>query len=561
MDEKLNQFLIEEIQKGISKLQLDKEQLEGELAKYEGRDGVQGIENFKTDLVKIDDELGEKNTELEQIQTANETKARIEEEENSIQEQYEKLLREKEQCEAEIQKLSGKMELKDGRFVPTREQEEFQKDLEKISASISKFDLLKNQHKEEMQKQEQIVETLYEKYGIRSKYDAKEAERQSQEEQMWDEYKIEQRKQEENQMWDEYKDLQRNEETEKQAQIDEAYEQKNENEEIEELTAKYAGMREADEYFNSVEQEEADRDARVIAEMRTRGQQGLQKLGQGSQGKAKQSPQKPGQDKLTSILCTVKNGSFTYVISFKDEKGEEQQFELDQTHPHKMNKQEKENLKRVIAPSYFHGVDIEVANALSRNDILKDSNLYSQYINYVRDMMNGNEKLPEDIEVTYDLENLRDTDLNRKEKRFIKKLAKNSEAYGIADYVKPKGRFKAFWERITQKKLEKGDQAPNLSQDEEMVKDLQELGAEEGFDINQFIQQQELISGKALSLDQKNKLIQEHAKINGNGQDDIRKRVRVGLNNDSTTRSPQPETGKETSEPSRPETGREPGDD
>ena len=186
MDEKLNQFLIEEIQKGISKLQLDKEQLEGELAKYEGRDGVQGIEKFKTDLVKIDDELGEKNTELEQIQTANETKARIEEEENSIQEQYEKLLRDKEQCEAEIQKLSGKMELKDGRFVPTREQEEFQKDLEKISASISKFDLLKNQHKEEMQKQEQIVESLYEKYGIRSKYDAKEAERQSQEEQMWD---------------------------------------------------------------------------------------------------------------------------------------------------------------------------------------------------------------------------------------------------------------------------------------------------------------------------------------------------------------------------------------
>ena len=296
----------------------------------------------------------------------------------------------------------------------------------------------------------------------------------------------------------------------------------------------------------------------------------------GPQPEPKPGPQpepKPGpqQAKLTSILCTVKEGSLTYVISFKNEKGEEQQFELNEIHPQKMNKQEKKDLKRMIDTKYFSGVDIEIASALSRNDIVKDSDLYGQYINYVKDMMDGLDKLPEDIKVTYDLESLRDTDLSRKEKRYIKRLAKNSEAYGIADYVKPKSRFKAFWERITQGKLEEGKPVPSQDRDEDddrmrntteirIMKLYDELSREEGFDVEQFIEQQKQVYGDNFTAEMETKIKQENENIKGNGKDDIRKSVRVNLDRS-------PKTGRESSEseevkePSKPETGREPGED
>ena len=296
----------------------------------------------------------------------------------------------------------------------------------------------------------------------------------------------------------------------------------------------------------------------------------------GPQPEPKPGPQpepkpRPQQAKLTSILCTVKEGSLTYVISFKNEKGEEQQFELNEIHPQKMNKQEKKDLKRMIDTKYFSGVDIEIASALSRNDIVKDSDLYGQYINYVKYMMDGLDKLPEDIKVTYDLESLRDTDLSRKEKRYIKRLAKNSEAYGIADYVKPKSRFKAFWERITQGKLEEGKPVPSQDRDEDddrmrntteirIMKLYDELSREEGFDVEQFIEQQKQVYGDNFTAEMETKIKQENENIKGNGKDDIRKRVRVNLDRS-------PKTGRESSEseevkePSKPQTGREPGED
>ena len=119
MDKKLNDFLVEEIKKGVESLNKDKIQIVEELNKSDGRDGVQGIEQFQSDLIKIEAELKEKESELEQIQVANKTKEQIEAEEASIKLEYAKLLQQKEQCEAEIKKVEGKMERKDGMFIPT----------------------------------------------------------------------------------------------------------------------------------------------------------------------------------------------------------------------------------------------------------------------------------------------------------------------------------------------------------------------------------------------------------------------------------------------------------
>ena len=169
MDEKLNDLLIQEINKSIEGLNGNKEQLIEELKKYEGRYGALEKTELEQDLGKIDSELEEKRLDKAKIETRREIMAQIKEEQARADTEYQKLLKEREDCKAEIKGLEGKKEFVNGVLVTTKEQQEFEKDLEKINDSIAKFEKLKIQHTKDLNEHSAVIEELLKKYNIREK--------------------------------------------------------------------------------------------------------------------------------------------------------------------------------------------------------------------------------------------------------------------------------------------------------------------------------------------------------------------------------------------------------
>ena len=65
MDERLNELLIQEINKSVESLNHDKTQLTDELQKYEGREEAPEKAEFESDLRNVNNELEEKKSDLE----------------------------------------------------------------------------------------------------------------------------------------------------------------------------------------------------------------------------------------------------------------------------------------------------------------------------------------------------------------------------------------------------------------------------------------------------------------------------------------------------------------
>lgn len=572
MDKKLNAYLVEEINKGLDTLNKDKNQLEKELNKITGRDGTQGIEQFQSDLLIVEAELKEKKSELKQIEDANETKERIEVEEALIEEEYTKLLKQKEQCEAEIKKLEGKMELRDGILVPTMEQEEYKRELEKLNASISKIKLLKEQHKSELQKQEGIIEKLYEKYNIKQKYKDMQGKQEMKKTQPskndsgehlnnGDEQE-QLRKQQENEMWEEYR---RSQEQIKQEEIDKAYEERQADEEVEEMQRIYQSQKEADEYFKAYE--EKQKTDELLAECKTllgKNNQKDKTTAEDSkkiqQGQPIKLDAQPRNEKLQAIKCTIENGKLKYIITYQNEKGEQNQFEVNDIAPHKMTKDEKRNLKKDLHRVYFYGVDNEAIRSLLRNDDVAKTDFYNQYISFAKDMMNGKGRNQKNIDITYDLTELRNADLTKKEKKILKRIAKNSEEAHVGNYIKPKSRFKTFVERLKQKKIASAEMNQEINQGDITHNNLKALADEEGFDIIAFIEQQQEIQGRKFSVQEKVDMMQEYRNILKESQNDIRRRVKYDVSGKRVAN--QPSQGNDTNQPKKEKQseGREPGE-
>ena len=114
MDEKLNDYLIQEINKSIESLNQNKDQLIEELKKYEGRYGALEKAEFEQDLSKIDSELESRRLDLAKIETRREIMAQIREVQEKEEADYQKLLKEREDCKAEINGLAGKREFVNG---------------------------------------------------------------------------------------------------------------------------------------------------------------------------------------------------------------------------------------------------------------------------------------------------------------------------------------------------------------------------------------------------------------------------------------------------------------
>ena len=96
--------------------------------------------------------------------------AQIREVQEKEEADYQKLLKEREDCKAEINGLAGKREFVNGALGPIEKQHNLEQELEKMNASIAKFDKLREQHKNDLNEHTAVIEELLKKYNIREKY-------------------------------------------------------------------------------------------------------------------------------------------------------------------------------------------------------------------------------------------------------------------------------------------------------------------------------------------------------------------------------------------------------
>ena len=110
MNKELNDSLIKKISKSLDNLKLDKLQIENEIQKCYKHER----ENLEKDLKKVNEEITEKEKEIEVVKIANEVQEKIDKENKEIDKEYEKLLKEKSICEIELDNEVGKFTIKDG---------------------------------------------------------------------------------------------------------------------------------------------------------------------------------------------------------------------------------------------------------------------------------------------------------------------------------------------------------------------------------------------------------------------------------------------------------------
>lgn len=436
MYERLNELLIQEINKSIESLSYDKTQLTDELQKYEGRKDPEKAK-VENDLRKVNSELEEKKLDLEKVENINKSKSVIEI--KKLEKDYQDLLKEKKDYEAEINELDERIEFNNGVIVSTKEQQEYKQDIARINickieislinTSLKKIDDLKEQHKKDLEEYSETMEGLLTKYNIRQKY------------------KSELEKEPVN--------------NKKESTIQEGKEEK--------------------QPVSGPIHKEHKRPKPV-----------------------KPEPVKQGSFidiysnslpiNVKSINCSIIKGKLIYTIIGLNEKGEQYRIEKNAS-PKKMTRQEKKKIQSYVNPSCLKDIDINLYRALNNDERFKNSVAQYTYLDYVEKMSKGYKRRDSDLKITYDLIDVKKAEMSKSQKRQIKKIAKNGQKIGVAEYIKQKGTLKSFIDKFKQKMLTAGREE-NIqikgSREETIYSAYKELCNEEEFDFNKFCEDMNL---------------------------------------------------------------------
>lgn len=534
MDEKLNDLLIQEINKSIERLNGNKEQLIEELKKYEGRYGALEKAELEQDLSKIDSELEQKRLDKAKIETRREIVAQIKEEQARADKEYQKLLKEREDCKAEINGLEGKKEFVNGVLVPTREQQEYEQDLEKINESIAKFEKLKVQHTKDLNEHSAVIEELLKKYNIREKY---KNEIQSEQGKPASEAKNTEEAKSTVAPAEENKDTA--------PAIDDSQE---ETIGIEGLAEKEGPHKETDasDVLASIDKsledvKNQDTQSRIVVPKQADSKQAQSQQAEPKQADSKQAesttPSGKSQTengakevqpdeffkkvpldsknleglylpkKIQNITCSVKNGKLVYTISGINE--DEKDFSVDvDANPKRLSREEKSFLSKKINRYSRGNIDAQIFRILKDDRLFRNTNLVYDYMEQIERLssVDGNEK-DDDMLITYDLQDLNSAKLGFLQKGQIKSIARRNFVDGIAEYIKPKSRFKMFIEKMKQKALPAGNkekqvedvkddiitkEAEEMPREDRIYSTYKDLSKEEGFDFDKFCEDMEL---------------------------------------------------------------------
>ncbi len=537
MDEKLNDYLIQEINKSIQSLNQNKDQLIEELKKYEGRYGALEKAELEQDLSKIDSELEVRRLDKAKIETRREIVAQIKEEQEKAEKEYQKLLKEREDCEAEINGLAGKKEFVDGVLVPTKEQQEFEQDLEKINASIAKMDKLKEQHKNDLNEHTAVIEELLKKYNIREKYKSElhsEQDVPAPETKQPEEVKSIEVPSEENKETTPVIDSTQKDNKTKQAETI-IVEEPTENKGLHKETDASDVLKSLDKSLEDLKNPNAQKAQtdKVVVPKNVEPKQQESSIAKPTtkESKPKQEIIKPEEQKndpgvvvqpnevfknievielprkIQDITCSVIEGKLVYTISGIDEAGK--QFFVDrETTPKRLTREEKRSLSRKIDKYSIGNIDAQIYRILKNDKFFKNTSLVYDYMDQIDRLSSfENEERDDDMAIKYDLQNLNTTKLSFLQKGQIKSTARRNFMEGIAEYIKPKSRFKIFMEKMKQKSLPAGNQEKQseeekddiiTKQGEEMPREdriystYKDLSREEGFDFEKFCEDMEL---------------------------------------------------------------------
>lgn len=527
MDEKLNDYLIQEINKSIQSLNQNKDQLIEELKKYEGRYGALEKAELEQDLSKIDSELEVRRLDKAKIETRREIVAQIKEEQEKAEKEYQKLLKEREDCEAEINGLAGKKEFVDGVLVPTKEQQEFEQDLEKINASIAKFEKLRAQHTKDLNEHNTVIDSLLKKYNIREKYKSELEEKQ-------DTPTQEAKRTEENKEATPVIDSTQKDNKTKQAETI-IVEGPTENEGLHKETDASDVLRSIDKSLEDLKNPNAQKAQtdKVVVPKNVEPKQQESSIAKPTtkESKPKQEIIKPEEQKnnpgvvvqpnevfknievielprkIQDITCSVIEGKLVYTISGIDEAGK--QFSVDrETTPKRLTREEKRNISKKIDKFSLGNIDAQIYRILKDDKFFKNTSLVYDYMDQIDRLSSfENEERDDDMAIKYDLQNLNTTKLSFLQKGQIKSTARRNFMEGIAEYIKPKSRFKIFMEKMKQKSLPAGNQEKQAEEEkddiitkqgEEMPREdriystYKDLSREEGFDFEKFCEDMEL---------------------------------------------------------------------
>ena len=521
MDEKLNDYLIQEINKSIQSLNQNKDQLIEELKKYEGRYGALEKAELEQDLSKIDSELEVRRLDKAKIETRREIVAQIKEEQEKAEKEYQKLLKEREDCEAEINGLAGKKEFVDGVLVPTKEQQEFEQDLEKINASIAKFEKLREQHTKDLNEHNTVIDSLLKKYNIREKYKSELEEKQ-------DTPTQEAKRTEENKEATPVIDSTQKDNKTKQAETI-IVEGPTENEGLHKETDASDVLRSIDKSLEDLKNPNAQKAQtdKVVVPKNVEPKQQESSIAKPTtkESKPKQEIIKPEEQKndpgvvvqpnevfknievielprkIQDITCSVIEGKLVYTISGIDEAGK--QFSVDrETTPKRLTREEKRNISKKIDKFSLGNIDAQIYRILKNDKFFKNTSLVYDYMDQIDRLSSfENEERDDDMAIKYDLQNLNTTKLSFLQKGQIKSTARRNFMEGIAEYIKPKSRFKIFMKKMKQKSLPAGNQERQAEEEkddiitkqgEEMPREdriystYKDLSREEGFDFEKF---------------------------------------------------------------------------
>lgn len=206
---------------------------------------------------------------------------------------------------------------------------------------------------------------------------------------------------------------------------------------------------------------------------------------------------------LNSVRLTFESGYPEYEVSYNDKNGVLQFAIISDIEPRYMTMKEKQVYKKSIDPNHRRdllGVDVGIIGAL--NEIDKQNGgtswLGYQYINYLKDLIrNDKEKDENDIDIIYDLSNIKDSELSLRDRLTIGRIAAKSQRLGTAEYIPAPNKIRDFFRGFKQKELPEGnfEKVGNYA--------IDDLGDEKEFDMDIFLKQQEQAKGVALTKEEK----------------------------------------------------------
>ena len=193
------------------------------------------------------------------------------------------------------------------------------------------------------------------------------------------------------------------------------------------------------------------------------------------------------RNRLNSVRLTFESGYPEYEVSYNDKNGVPQFTIISDIDPRPMTMKEKQVYKKSIDPNYKRdllGVDVGIIGALRELDEQNGgtSQLGYQYLYYLRDLIrNDKEKGENDIDIVYDLSDIKDSELSLRDRLTISRIAAKSQRLGTAEYIPAPNKIRDFFRGFKQKVLPEGnfEKVGNYA--------IDDLVDEKGFDMNVFL--------------------------------------------------------------------------